>query len=154
MQQIRDTARALRRHGYRLTPQRQMILDIIQEAHEHLSADEICQRVRERQPFVSLSTIYRTLELLKALDLVREVMLSPGKSYYEPAGGDHHHLLCRVCGRIIHVSDELLGDLRAQLGARHGFTALSISLLVIGYCCECQPRTVDTGGGEEGHSPG
>jgi Fe2+ or Zn2+ uptake regulation protein len=139
MQHTKTPDNALRRHGYRLTPQRQMILSIIEEAHEHLSVEEIGQRVRARHPFVSLSTIYRTLELLKALDLVREVTLSPGKSSYEAAtGGDHHHLLCRTCGRVIHVSDELLDDLRAQLAARHGFTSLSISLLVTGCCHECR----------------
>jgi len=129
----------LRRHGYRLTPQRQLIFAIVQEAHEHLCAEEVYRRVREYQPFVSLSTVYRTLELLKALGLVREVALGAGKSYYEPAsGGEHHHLLCRSCGAVIHIADELLSDMRTQLETRHGFAAVGVSLLATGICSECQ----------------
>src|SRR5579884_3211803 len=60
----------LRKRGYRLTPQRYMILSVIQEADEHLSIDQILERVQKRNPYVSLSTIYRTLELLRELGLV------------------------------------------------------------------------------------
>src|SRR6185437_1619078 len=77
----------LRPQGLRLTPQRQMILDAIEQANEHLNAESICQRVQARYPFVSLSTVYRTLERLKTLGLVREVHLLGDQRFYESAGG-------------------------------------------------------------------
>ncbi|HEY7356698.1 MAG TPA: Fur family transcriptional regulator [Ktedonobacterales bacterium] len=132
---------ALRRRGLRLTPQRQMILNVIEQAQEHLSAESICQRVQERYPFVSLSTIYRTLELLKTLGLVREVHLLGDQRFYESAsGGAHHHLLCRGCGDILHADADLLAGLREQLEQRYHFTPLSLDLIATGYCAACQPQ--------------
>ena len=75
---VNSSNEMLRKRGYRLTPQRFMILSVIQEAEEHLSIDQITERVQERNPYVSLSTIYRTLELLRELGLVRENHL-PGE---------------------------------------------------------------------------
>ncbi len=127
--------------GLRLTPQRQMILQVIEQAQEHLSAENICQRVQARYPSVSLSTIYRTLELLKTLGLVREVHLLGEQRFYEAAsGGAHHHLLCRSCGGILHAEADLLAGLREQLEQRYQFTPLSLDLIAIGYCAACQPQ--------------
>src|SRR5260221_259378 len=87
----------LRKRGYRLTPQRYMILSVIEEAEEHLSIDQILERVQKRNPYVSLSTIYRTLELLRELGLVRENHLPGQQPRYEIAEGKaHHHLVCRA----------------------------------------------------------
>src|SRR5436305_1243783 len=79
---VRSSNELLRKKGYRLTPQRYMILSVIQEANEHLSVEQITERVQQRNPYVSLSTIYRTLELLKKLGLVRENHLL-GQPHYE-----------------------------------------------------------------------
>jgi|SRR5579859_129913 len=136
----------LRRQGLRLTPQRQMILDVIEQAQEHLSAETICQRVQERYPFVSLSTIYRTLELLKRLGLVREVHLLGEQRFYESAdGGAHHHLLCRGCGAVLHADDALLAGLREQLEQHYHFTPLSLDLIATGYCYGCRPQAEGEG---------
>jgi Fur family ferric uptake transcriptional regulator len=127
--------------GLRLTPQRQMILDVIEQAADHLSAEGICQRVQARYPFVSLSTVYRTLELLKTLGLVREVHLLGDQRFYESAeGGLHHHLLCRGCGSVLHADDDLLSGLREQLEQRYHFTPLSLDLIATGYCAACQSQ--------------
>ena len=71
-QYVNSSNEMLRKRGYRLAPQRFMILSVIQEAEEHLSIDQIAERVQKQNPYVSLSTIYRTLELLRELGLVRE----------------------------------------------------------------------------------
>ncbi len=136
----------LRRQGLRLTPQRQMILDVIEQAQEHLSAETICQRVQERYPFVSLSTIYRTLEILKRVGLVREVHLLGEQRFYESAdGGAHHHLLCRGCGVVLHADDALLAGLREQLEQQYHFTPLSLDLIATGYCDSCRPQAEGEG---------
>src|SRR5436853_6596910 len=112
---VKSSNEMLRKKGYRLTPQRHMILSVIQEADEHLSVDQITERVQKRNPYVSLSTIYRTLELLRELGLVRENRLPGEQPHYEPAEGQaHHHLVCRRCRAIIQLHEALLGTLNEQ----------------------------------------
>src|SRR6266480_406048 len=110
---VKSSNEMLRKRGYRLTPQRYMILSVIQEADGHLSIEQITERVQERNPFVSLSTVYRTLELLRELGLVRENHLPGEQPRYEMAEStEHHHLVCRRCRTIIHLEDNLLGNLQ------------------------------------------
>jgi Fur family ferric uptake transcriptional regulator len=128
----------LRKRGYRLTPQRFMILSVIQEANEHLSIDQILERVQQRNPQVSLSTIYRTLELLIELGLVRENHLPGEQPHYEVGDGDaHHHLVCRRCRAIIHLDESLLGDLNEQLQEQHHYHNITLNLVATGYCDAC-----------------
>lgn len=135
---VRSSNELLRKKGYRLTPQRYMILSVIQEANEHLSVEQITERVQERNPYVSLSTIYRTLELLKKLDLIRESHLPGEQPYYEAAEGQaHHHLVCRRCHTTIHLSENLLGNLHEQLQKEYRFHNLSLDLVAAGYCDAC-----------------
>jgi Fe2+ or Zn2+ uptake regulation protein len=152
MQQASTPAgEALRRQGVRLTPQRQMVLSVIEQSHqEHLSAEAICQRVQLQYPFVSLSTIYRTLELLKQVGLVREVHLFGEQRFYESAGaGDHHHLLCRGCGVVLHAEAALLAGLREHLERHYHFTPLSLDLIATGYCETCRVPAQERGPDEE-----
>lgn len=127
----------LRKRGYRLTPQRYMILNVIQEAKEHLSLEQITERVQRHNPSVSLSTIYRTLELLKKLDLIHEDHLGEQVHYEAVAGPAHHHLVCRRCHTTIHLDDALLGNLHQQLEANYHFHGLTLKLNVAGYCPSC-----------------
>src|SRR5437764_12010019 len=119
---VKSSNEMLRKRGYRLTPQRHMILSVIQEADGHLSIDQITQRVQQRNPYVSLSTVYRTLELLRELGLVRENHLPGEQPRFEAAEGTaHHHLVCRGCRAILHLDDELLGDLHEKLEQQYHF---------------------------------
>ncbi len=132
----------LRKRGYRLTPQRYMILymilSVIEEAEEHLSIDQILERVQKRNPYVSLSTIYRTLELLRELGLVRENHLPGQQPRYEIAEGKaHHHLVCRRCRSMIHLDETLLGNLNEQLQEQYSFHHLTLDLVAAGYCDSC-----------------
>ena len=128
----------LRKRGYRLTPQRFMILSVIQEAREHLSVEQIAERVQERNPYVSLSTVYRTLELLRELGLVRENHLPGEHPRYEIADGQaHHHLVCRNCRAVIHLDNQLLGDLHEKLQEQYRFHSLTLDLMAMGYCSAC-----------------
>jgi len=135
---VNSSNETLRKRGYRLTPQRYMILSVIQEAEEHLSIDQITERVQLRNPYVSLSTIYRTLELLRELGLVRENHLPGEQPRYEAAEGKaHHHLVCRNCRAIIHLDDTLLGNLNEQLQEQYHFHGLTLDLVATGYCNTC-----------------
>lgn len=128
----------LRKRGYRLTPQRFMIMSVIQEAREHLSVEQIAERVQERNPYVSLSTIYRTLELLRELGLIRENHLPGENPRYEVADGRaHHHLICRGCRAVIHLDQQLLGNLSEKLQGDFHFHNLTLDLVASGYCSTC-----------------
>ncbi len=134
---IQSSNELLRKRGYRLTPQRYMILSVIQEANEHLSIEQITERVQARNPYVSLSTVYRTLELLKKLDLIHENHLGEQVHYEAVDGPTHHHLVCRRCHTTIHLDEALLGNLHEQLATKYHFYGLSLNLDAAGYCASC-----------------
>jgi Fe2+ or Zn2+ uptake regulation protein len=135
---VNSSNETLRKRGYKLTPQRYLILSVIQEAEEHLSVEQITERVQKRNPYVSLSTIYRTLELLRELGLVRENRLPGEQPRYEAAEGKaHHHLVCRNCRAIIHLDETLLGNLNELLQEQYHFHGLTLDLVAAGYCNAC-----------------
>ena len=135
---VKSSNETLRKRGYRLTPQRHMILSVIQEADGHLNIDQILERVQERNPYVSLSTVYRTLELLRELGLVRENHLPGEQPHYETAeSAAHHHLVCRRCRTVIHLEDTLLGNLHEQLQQQYTFHGLTLDMVAAGYCDAC-----------------
>jgi Fur family transcriptional regulator, ferric uptake regulator len=119
---IDDTA-ALRRRGRRLTPQRRLIWEaLLAEPHEHLSAEDVVTRVQERSPSVNTSTVYRTLEIFVHDGLLLRTDLGSDRAYYELAGEHrHHHVICQRCGKVTHVHDETLGDLRARVEKDTGY---------------------------------
>src|SRR5258708_34624981 len=127
---LESSNKLLRKRGYRLTPQRHIILRVIEEANEHLSVEQITERVQQYNPHVSLSTVYRTLELLKSLGLIRESHL-PGESpHYETAEGyAHHHLGCRKCHTTINLNETLLGDLHEKLQDQYHFYNTTLHLV-------------------------
>ncbi len=129
--------------GYRLTPQRTLVWDVLRQSGEHLTAEQVCARVQEQFPHVNMSTVYRTLELLVELNLVKETCLGPSRRYYEVEEEvPHHHLVCERCGKIVHIHHEDLGTLPQLLQTEQGFVAKELT--VFGHCIEC--------GGEHAHS--
>ena len=129
----------LREQGYRLTSQRQKILSVIHGSDHHISAEEIYEQVRAKYPNVNISTVYRTLELLKELELVTETDLGGGKFRYHSADkGHHHHLVCRKCGLVFELEDSVLIPLEGIILREYGFRADLTHLAVFGNCVECQ----------------
>lgn len=138
MDQSRDMAGELSKHGYRMTPQRMMILSAIENSDDHISAEEIYSQVVAKYPNVNISTIYRTLELLKRLGLATETDLGEGRVRYHPVGkGHHHHLVCRECGATIDLDESLLVPLKDALLREHGFIADLRHLAILGRCVNC-----------------
>ncbi|GAC1431274.1 MAG: Fur family transcriptional regulator [Ktedonobacteraceae bacterium] len=131
-------ATLLHQHGYRLTPQRYLILHILEHSHDHLSITDLLQRVQEQNPQVTLSTVYRTLDVLKELGLVLETH-QPGKpAMYEVFQGQaHHHLFCRGCQSVIHLEPTLLGMLNEHLEQHFHFHGIVLTLSATGYCKSC-----------------
>ena len=129
--------------GYRLTPQRTLVWDVLRQSQDHLGADEICLRVQKDFPHVNISTVYRTLELLVELDLVRETHLGPNRRYYEVEEGEpHHHLVCTDCGSVMHLDHQQTGSFRSLLSKEKEFAVREVS--VFGSCNQCLPRQSTT----------
>lgn len=138
MEQSRDMVGELSRQGYRLTPQRMMILSAIENSDNHISAEEIHAQVVARYPNVNISTVYRTLELLKRLGLVTETDLGEGRVRYHPREkGHHHHLVCQECGAIIDLDESLLAPLKSALLREYKFSADLRHLAILGRCVNC-----------------
>lgn len=124
--------------GYRLTPQRMMILSAIENSDDHISAEEIYAQVVAQYPNVNISTVYRTLELLKRLGLVTETDLGGGQVRYHSADkGHHHHLVCTECGAIIDLDESTLARLEDVLLSRYNFKAQLRHMAIFGRCAKC-----------------
>ena len=138
MEQHGDIISKLSEQGYRLTPQRMMVLSAIENSDNHISAEEIYAQVIAKYPHVNISTVYRTLELLKRLGLVTETDLGGGRVRYHPADkGHHHHLVCQECGRIIDLDESVLSSLRSALLREYNFSADLRHLAIFGRCAKC-----------------
>jgi len=130
----------LREMGYRLTPQRLLILDVVKDAG-HLTVDEIIERVRPEYPLINAPTVYRTLEWLKDAGLVAETDLGGNRHVYEYiASHPHHHLVCLKCGRMIELPDELLDPIREILRQDYDFEPRLDHFAFFGYCKDCQEK--------------
>lgn len=125
--------------GYRMTPQRMMILEAIQNSDQHISVEEIHAQVVAKYPNVNISTVYRTLELLKKHNLVTETDLGSGRFRYHPADkGHHHHLVCQECGKTIDLEESELFPLKEALLLKHQFIADLHHLAIMGRCVRCK----------------
>lgn len=139
MEQRGDIVSKLSEQGYRLTPQRMMVLAAIENSEDHISAEEIYAQVIAKYPHVNISTVYRTLELLKRLGLVTETDLGGGRVRYHPADkGHHHHLVCQECGKIIDLDESVLSTLKSMLLREYKFSADLKHLAIFGHCASCR----------------
>ena len=135
----------LKETGYRLTPQRVMILSAIGEREGHLGVDEIYERVRRVYPYIDVATVYRTLHLLKKLHLVTEIGLGDVSRYELTRNNKHHHMVCSECGSAFDLSPKYLDDFRQRLIDEFGFEPDLEHFAVAGRCAECAknpPQTV------------
>ena len=132
-----DLHATLKAKGYRLTPQRQLVLDAV-AALGHGTPDEICAEVQRTAPGVNLSTVYRTLELLEELGLVTHTHLGHGAPTYHPADeSDHVHLVCTECGAIEAVPASVVERLAGSLREASGFEVNVAHVAMHGRCAAC-----------------
>ena len=128
----------LRAGGYRVTPQRQLILEAVTKL-EHATPEEIFADVRQTARGVNVSTVYRTLELLEQIGLVTHTHLGHGAPrYHLAAEAQHVHLVCRECERVTQVEPAAVRSLVSSLDAEHGFETDVGHLTVFGRCADCR----------------
>jgi Fur family transcriptional regulator, ferric uptake regulator len=127
-------------NGFRLTPQREMVLHVMHDISNNATIDEIYARVSVLSSAVDLSTVYRTLDLLENFGLVSSFKLGDGQRHYELLSlhHSHFHLLCRNCGSLVAIDDLELQPLRDVLAQNHGFQMQLDHLVIPGLCKTCQ----------------
>ena len=125
--------------GKRLTPQRQLVLDAVREL-EHATPEGICGHVRRTAPAVNITTVYRTLELLSELGLVRHIHLGHGAPVYSAEDHEHLHLVCHRCGEVTQASRDLLDGAAEAARSRWGFELDATHLALSGRCRACAER--------------
>ena len=139
---LRETRRVLNTSGLRMTSQRALVLEIIRRGLGHLDADEVYRQARERQPRLSLSTVYRTLHTLKELGLVEEVHFDENHHHYEAKPStEHHHLVCLGCGRVIEFLYPLAQLIKRKVAETKDFEITGSELRMTGYCPTCRQST-------------
>jgi Fur family ferric uptake transcriptional regulator len=126
----------------RLTPQRQLVLDAVREL-AHATPEQICQRVQRTAPTVNLTTVYRALDLLERLGLVRHTHLGHGAPTYSADEHEHVHLVCHSCAQVYEVPRELLDGLAMLLRSKRGFHLDRSHLALSGTCADCTPDHTD-----------
>lgn len=131
---------ALEAGGHRVTGPREAVWEVVSSADEHLTAEEVAERVRRVDPEVNLSSVYRSLALFAELGLVRESAIeSGGPAHWELAhSDDHFHLRCTSCGLIEHHGGDMVANIRSHLGSDHGFKVERVDLVVTGLCRGCR----------------
>jgi len=133
------TVNVLREAGHKMTPQRMLILTSLRHAPGHLTAVDIYERVKQSYPYVDISTVYRTLTVLKDLRLISETHMGGGDAAFEWVGAErHHHLICRSCNGVTLLDHSYLEDLGARIARDLGFRPDLDHFAIFGLCAECQ----------------
>jgi Fur family ferric uptake transcriptional regulator len=136
---MQRAAEALQKHGYRITPQRTMILEAVFETDAHITADGLFEQVKKRYPHISFSTVYRTLELLRDSGIVTQTDLGGGRWQYHPVDkAHHHHLICQGCGTVVTAPEALLSSVQRELSEEYGFDAIMTHYAIFGRCRNCR----------------
>ncbi|WP_205687640.1 Fur family transcriptional regulator [Clostridiisalibacter paucivorans] len=134
----------LKEKGYKLTTQRRVIYDVFAEnSGDHLSPEEVYDKVKGKYPEIGLATVYRTLQLLEELGLVYKLNFDDGCSRYEinlenDDNHHHHHLICLGCGRVIEVKLDLLENLEDAIEKEGEFEIVDHNVKFFGYCKDCK----------------
>jgi Fur family transcriptional regulator, ferric uptake regulator len=144
LKQRRSVTSQLQEHGIRLTRQRKIIAEVLQQAGEHLDAPEVLRRARRQMPGLHLATVYRALESLKKLGIVDELDLmhvnGHGHYYEACTNKDHMHFTCLRCGGVFEIQTPLFERLKGQIEGRHGLTIRVARLELGGLCGECASK--------------
>lgn len=129
----------LRDHGFRVTAARRAILETLLGCAGHVSADELVALVNENSTRAGRMTVYRTLDILQQLGLIRAIYQGSGAAHFVLLeNGHHHHLVCARCAATVEFDDCLMKELEQRLGQRYDFMVQGHVLEIVGLCRECQ----------------
>lgn len=138
-----DAETLIREAGYRLTPQRQLMLDLLRSHNTFLDAEQLYALALEHEGDTSLATIYRSLQLFVELGLVEARYLDPEhkREYYRLAGSlEYHYLTCQECGAMVPIDPDIIADVALNWANTHGLTLLTAHACYTGYCADCTAK--------------
>jgi Fur family transcriptional regulator, ferric uptake regulator len=137
-QEIRSVAEMLRERGYRMTPQREAILEEVLAGRGHITPQDVTRRVQRRMPAVNASTVYRTLAMLESVGVVRHAHLERGAEYHRATEVEHVHLTCSQCGLEDDLSMDEADSLKELVRRHRGFLPDLTHFAISGLCARCQ----------------
>lgn len=130
--------------GHRLTHQRWLVLQVLAESDEHLDAETVFLRAKALDPKISLATVYRSLAILKELDLVKEHTLGESHGHFETVhSAPHYHFTCSSCSRVIEFDAPEVQSIARRLSREHGLVIDDMHLYFTGTCMECLNRKLE-----------
>jgi Fur family peroxide stress response transcriptional regulator len=127
----------LRKSGFKVTPQRLVICEVILSSKEHPTADQVYEKVKETYPAISLATVYQTLHLLSQIGLVQEMGFSDCVSRFDPDTSPHINIICQKCGKVEDYKAESIEKLWAQIIKELGFKPIGQRIDIYTYCNKC-----------------
>lgn len=135
---MKDIYKILKEHGYKITPQRLAVYEELKNTKEHPSAETIYKRLQAAYPSMSFATVYKTLEMLKNLNLVQELNVGEGSFRYDANTCEHPHITCIACKKVEDVDDEMIFDLAEKVIKKTNYELVRQQLYFFGYCPECK----------------
>ena len=139
MQQLEELVSSLRQEGFRITPQRIAIVEYLLKTEDHPSAEQIHKVVQKKYPMVSLSTVYKTVDLLKEKKLVNEIEVE-GEARFDAHTDEHVNLVCMNCGKIEDVDEDALKGIQVRAAKKSKYLILKGSFELFGYCSNCKSK--------------
>ncbi|SHI42805.1 transcriptional regulator PerR [Lutispora thermophila] len=128
----------LKEHGFKVTPQRLAVYNVLKNTKEHPGAEAIYNQLLPMYPTMSLATVYKSLEVFKSIGLIQELDLGEGSSRYDANTKQHPHIHCLKCGRVDDVDDVMIDDLLDKVKSKTGYNLVKQQLYFYGYCPKCQ----------------
>lgn len=134
---VDDVLALVRARGGRATPSRRVLLDVLFEAEDHMTAEDLTEVVQARAPDVHISTVYRNLEDLQRLGVIAHSHLGHGPATYQLASLAHAHFICSSCGARSEAPDEWFAALAENARTQLGFTIDPHHFAIVGHCASC-----------------
>ena len=141
MQQIEELVNSLREEGFRITPQRIAIVEYLLKTDDHPSAEHIHKIVQKKYPMVSLSTVYKTLDLLREKKLVNEIKVE-GEARFDAHTDEHINLVCMNCGKIDDIDEDSIKEIQTKVARKSKYMILKSNFELFGYCNNCKSKFI------------
>lgn len=124
--------------GKRITSQRRLLYDLLNESGGHIAAGDLYVKAREKDPHISLATVYRNLRMFKGAGLVKEYHFAEEHHHYEVKGKrGHQHLVCLGCGKVVEFESPLVAKIKEDTAKANDFTVTDVTVYIEGYCADC-----------------
>ncbi|MBN2257177.1 MAG: transcriptional repressor [Anaerolineaceae bacterium] len=135
-----DLTTSIRSQGRKLTQARKLVFEILEQSREHLDAETIFERARQKNNRIGLATVYRTLALLKEMGLVNEHQFGQDHGHFETVQNNqpHYHFSCIKCGRVMECRYPQVLNLARDLCEKEGLQVLDVAIHLSGYCAQCR----------------